>query len=183
MDYYHILLVLLLITLFVLILYIYKYYFSFKEHYWGDNMFTGDDLSLDSKTSTTNNNTKEEVKKTSWGISFSLDKNKKVNPTTTKQPPFDGMEYKINNSYEQSYPKYKNKKIMRTNKRDKEDLNPYEDIPFIHKIVYNKKKKETREWKDISTKNKKFIKELNNLFTNYAVYVEDIKKDTEKETK
>ena len=62
-------------------------------------------------------------------------------------------------------------------------LPPTTDVASFEIRRQMMEEQETREWKDISTKNKKFIKELNNLFTNYAVYVEDIKKDTEKETK
>ena len=61
---------------------------------------------------------------------------------------------------------------MRTTKRDNEDLNPYEDITFIKNIIVNKDKK--KEWKDISSKNKKFIAQINKVDTQYAQYTNEI---------
>ena len=55
-------------------------------------------------------------------------------------------------------------------------LNPYEDIPFIKKIVKNKDGSE-KEWTSISKRNKYLIKEINKQFTKFAMYTEDIEND------
>jgi len=97
---------------------------------------------------------------------------KKTPKPTQIKPSFDGSEYNIENSYEETT-EYGN--VMRTTKRDKEDLNSYEDIPFIKNIINNNDKR--RDWKDISSKNKKFIAKINKVDTTYAQYTNEIIKD------
>ena len=94
---------------------------------------------------------------------------------TEYKPSFDGAEYDIANSYEETT-EYGN--VMRTTKREKEDLNPYEDITFIKNIIVNGDKK--KEWKDISSKNKKFIAQLNKIDTTYSQYNKEIIEDKNK---
>ena len=172
MDYYyHILLVVLICSLLILVLYAYKYY-SFTEFFFvEEDIKLGDDTPKEQKNNETNETNE---KKFDFGnIMDTFKKKLKKTPKPTEyKPSFDGEEYNIGNSYEQNT-EYGN--VMRTTKRDKEDLNPYEDIPFIKNIIVNKDKK--KEWKDISSKNKKFIAQINKVDTQYAQYTNEIIKD------
>tara|TARA_B110001450_G_scaffold225478_1_gene223671 strand:- start:541 stop:1062 length:522 start_codon:yes stop_codon:yes gene_type:complete len=170
MDYYyHILLVVLICSLLILVLYAYKYY-SFTEFF-----FVGEDITLGNDTNNkpieTNETNEKKIDFTNIMDTFKK-KFKKTPKTTQLKPSFDGSEYNIENSYEETT-EYGN--VMRTTKRDKEDLNSYEDIPFIKNIINNNDKK--RDWKDISSKNKKFIAQINKVDTTYAQYTNEIIKD------
>lgn len=115
----------------------------------------------------------KEATKLNKMYSFFSKKFKKNNTPETTQPYYNGAEYKIKNTYE-----YNNghEKLMKISNTPENGLNPYEDVPFIKKIVKNKDGTE-KEWQSIPKRNKYLIKEINKQFTPFAMYVEDIEND------
>lgn len=170
----------------------YQKYFITKENFLDlediANSFAGDDIDLSvfnmfSNTTTkpntndnTNNNTTTKpntgfVSKLGSALTFStsmlnpFSKKTSSNPQTT-QPYFtgDGAEYKITGAYLKDT---ENGPVLRTNSRATEDLNPYEDIPFIKNIIFDEKG-DKKNLKELSTKDKKLIKQINEIFPDYS---------------
>lgn len=206
MNYYHILLLLLVILLTILLIYTYVYYvrtISTKKYIFNDTIqlfkhmidsyeqkrehfetkkkkfnlldkIVGEDVNEDTEeTADTDESGKKDDTKLKQMYSFFSKKFKKNDTPTTTQPYYNGAEFKIKNTYE-----YNNghETLMKIAHAPENGLNPYEDIPFIKKIVKNKDGSE-KEWTSISKRNKYLIKEINKQFTKFAMYTEDIEND------
>ena len=176
----------------------YQTYFITKEKFLNleniANSFAGDDIDLNqfnmlgntttkpntndnttTKPNTNDNTTTKPntgfVSKLGSALTFSnsmlnpFSKNTSSSPQTT-QPYFtgDGAEYKITDAYLKNT---EHGPVLRTNSRATEDLNPYEDIPFIKNIIVDEKG-DKKDLTELSTKDKKLIKKINNIFPDYS---------------
>jgi len=152
--------------------YIYTSYVNVKE----DFNFVGNDINIGQKKKNEkkNNDNDNDFKKTLAYIPkfiSDVSKKKTTEPVIKTQTYFNGLEYNIPNSYTQKIDK---KGIMRTVKdKAEEDINPYENIPFIKNIVFDKKTKLPRKSDDKKIINNiNFIKKVNDSFGKYARYTD-----------